>query len=99
LQFIRPCGTLSVAKVETRRWGMYNENSETTCNKAEIQSKKDWCNTAPYRTEDGQASGIALFVSVDCGTNKLLPMEQQHPAYQYVGVSTGPKDKAKFVRR
>jgi hypothetical protein len=78
---------------------MYNENQETTCNKAKIHSTdKNWCNTAPYTGEDGQADGNSIFVLVECGTNKLLPMDQQDELYRYKGVSPGPRGKAKFVR-
>ena len=60
------------------------------CNKDNIESVPNYCNTTPYSTSDGKTDGDVRFILVDCETNALLPMDQQPAEYAYPGVSTGP---------
>ena len=70
---------------------MYNENIVHHCDKTKLTNVINYCNTTPYTDQDGNAVGKVELVRTECGTNKLLPMDQQpSKVYQYDGVSSNP---------
>ncbi|KAF2205692.1 hypothetical protein GQ43DRAFT_467956 [Delitschia confertaspora ATCC 74209] len=91
------CGTLTTASRKEMAAGYYMSNRAPYCDKDELKDTENWCNKTPYQDENGQADGRVIFVKVDCGTNALLPMDQQDEVYKYPGVSTAPPKKREVV--
>ena len=66
------------------------ENEAPYCDNSKLSDTPNWCNTTPYKDANGHADGKVLFVYTDCNTNAVLKTGQD-AAYNYPGVSTGPK--------
>ncbi|PQE15645.1 Cerebellar degeneration-related antigen protein [Rutstroemia sp. NJR-2017a BBW] len=86
------CGTLTTSPTGEIAAGYYMENEAPYCTKKSYTDTGNWCNTTPYKDANGHAEGKVLFVLTDCKTNAVLTTGQD-PAYEYPGVSTGPKSK------
>jgi hypothetical protein len=78
--------------VSDRAYLPAGKGTQQICNqKGKFKDTPNYCNTTPFKDENGHADGMITFVFVDCGSGRLLPMDKQESAYRYPGVSTGIK--------
>ncbi|PQE28506.1 Zinc-finger double domain-containing protein [Rutstroemia sp. NJR-2017a WRK4] len=87
------CGTLTSTPEGSEVSGFSEPvTSFSTCTKKNYKDTPNWCNPAPYKDANGHAEGKVVFVYTDCKTNGVLKTGQD-PAYEFPGVSAGPKSK------
>jgi hypothetical protein len=69
---------------------MGNTQSKYDCGPSHVTDLRNWCNRSLYKDSNGHFDGKAVFVLVDYSGSGVLK-DGQDPAYNYPGVSTGPR--------
>jgi hypothetical protein len=88
---------LSISSCGTITKGDFTENTVGTRSCRNVETTQNFCQTTVWKNENGNAGGVALFVTIDCDKGTPLGFCKQDPIYLKRGVARDPSVNANFV--